>query len=39
MQNADAILDIYQKRGAKALVVCADCHKIIHAGYHDGPTL
>ena len=38
MQNADALVDIYQKRG-KTLVVCEDCHKIIHAGRHDGPAL
>lgn len=40
MQSAEAILDIYQKRGAKRpLVVCEDCHRIIHNGCHDGPAL
>jgi group II intron reverse transcriptase/maturase len=26
-------------RRRKTLVVCEDCHRIIHAGHHDGPAL
>jgi predicted HNH restriction endonuclease len=26
-------------RRRKTLVVCADCHRIIHAGRHNGPAL
>jgi hypothetical protein len=30
---------VMSARRRKTLVVCEDCHKIIHAGYYDGPAL